>query len=124
MTRILIVDDSATMRRMVRVSLHALAGASFDEAGTGLEAIERLALAPADLVVLDLNVPDMHGLDVLHFVRRHQAYQSIPVLVLTTLDDDASRSEALAAGASDYITKPFDPRVLAARAGHLLGLAG
>ncbi|HZI17371.1 MAG TPA: response regulator [Pyrinomonadaceae bacterium] len=120
MNSILIVDDSPTMRRMVMASLRSLPGVNFGEAGTGLEAIERLALTAVDLIVLDLNMPDMHGLEVLDFLRRHQAYSHIPVIVLTTRGDEASRSDALAAGASLYLTKPFAPQALAAEARALL----
>ena len=120
MSNILIVDDSPTMRRMVTASLRTLSGASFGEAGSGLEAIERVALAPVDLIILDLNMPDMHGLEVLDFLRRHQAYRDIPVIVLTTRGDEASRTDALAAGASLYMTKPFAPQTLAAQARALL----
>src|SRR6476646_11312280 len=68
--QILIVDDSPTIRRMVKASLAALSGpCEFVEASSGLEAIERLALGPVELMVLDLNMPDMHGLEVLGFVR-------------------------------------------------------
>jgi len=101
-------------------SLRSLPGVNFGEAGTGLEAIERLALTAVDLIVLDLNMPDMHGLEVLDFLRRHQAYSHIPVIVLTTRGDEASRSDALAAGASLYLTKPFAPQALAAEARALL----
>ena len=101
-------------------SLRAVQGAGFVEASSGLEAIERLALAPVDLIVLDLNMPDMHGLEVLDFLRRHQAYSHIPVIVLTTRGDDQSRADALAAGASLYLTKPFAPQALAAQAHALL----
>jgi two-component system chemotaxis response regulator CheY len=120
MNNILIVDDSPTMRRMVAASLRQLPGASFGEASSGLEAIERLSLSPVDLIVLDLNMPDMHGLEVLGFLRRHQAYSHIPVIVLTTRGDEESRADALAAGASRYLTKPFAPQALAAEARDLL----
>ena len=120
MSNILIVDDSPTMRRMVAASLRALPGASFGEAGSGLEAIERVALGPVDLIILDLNMPDMHGIEVLDFLRRHHAYRDIPVIVLTTRGDEASRTGALAAGASLYLTKPFAPQALAAQAQALL----
>ena len=114
------VDDSPTMRRMVIASLRNLDGASFDEASSGLEAIEHLALSPVNLMVLDLNMPDMHGLEVISFVRRHELYRAIPIIVLTTRGDEASRSDAVAAGASVYLTKPFLPNVLAAHAVELL----
>jgi two-component system chemotaxis response regulator CheY len=120
MYSILVVDDSATMRRMVIASLRALADIQCDQAGTGLEAIERLALAPVDLIILDLNMPDMHGLEVLQFVRSHARYQAIPVIILTTRGDDDSRAVALAAGASAYLTKPFTPQLLATHVRTLL----
>lgn len=124
MQRILIVDDSATIRKMVRTSLQTLAGAAFNEAATGLEAIEQLALAPVELIVLDLNMPDMHGIDVLKFVRGHKAYKDVPVIVLTTRGDEASRETAVAAGATTYLTKPFAPQVLASTARALLDHRG
>ena len=65
MPAFLVVDDSPTIRRMVKASLSVVPGATFAEAGTGLEAIELLALGPVCMMVLDLNMPDMHGIDVL-----------------------------------------------------------
>jgi two-component system chemotaxis response regulator CheY len=96
MNNILVVDDSPTMRRMVITSLGSLRR------------------------VLDLNMPDMHGMEVINFVRKHQAYRNIPIVVLTTKSEESSRTEALAAGANRYLTKPFDPRQLADVVGSLL----
>lgn len=125
MTNVLIVDDSPTMRKMVAVSLGALPNVAILEASSGLEAIEQIALAPVALMVLDLNMPDMHGLEVLEFVRKHRAYREVPVIVLTTRGDEMSRDAALAAGASRYVTKPFSPQLLAEQARELLfGAAG
>lgn len=117
---ILVVDDSPTMRRMVITSLASLRKVKSSQAGSGLEAIERLAMEPVDLMVLDLNMPDMHGMEVIDFVRRHQSYRNIPIVVLTTKGEEASRSQALEAGATRYLTKPFDPRQLADVVGSLL----
>ena len=113
MPNILVVDDSSTMRRMVVAALRGLGEVAFDEAQTGLEAIERLSVAPVDLVLLDLNMPDVHGLEVLRFVRSHQAFQQIPVVVLTTRGDEESREAALREGATRYLTKPFQPATFA-----------
>jgi two-component system chemotaxis response regulator CheY len=114
MKQILIVDDSPTIRRMVRASLaRFFPTVEFLEAASGLEAIERLALASIGLIVLDLNMPDMHGLEVLQFVRSHDKYRNVPIVILTTRGDEASRSAAMAAGASTYLTKPFAPELLA-----------
>ena len=115
MSHILIVDDSPTIRRMVKASLTPL-GAEFIEAASGLEAIERLALGPIELMVLDLNMPDMHGLEVLGFVRANQKFQQLPVLVLTTRNEPESRAAAMQAGATAYLTKPFTAQGLLAEA--------
>ena len=74
---------------MVRAALGALTDVTFVEAGSGLQAIETLAIQPVQMVVLDLNMPDMHGLDVLRFLRSHTQYRALPVMVLTTRGDDA-----------------------------------
>ena len=113
MRTVLVVDDSPTMRRMIMASLRELDGVGFEQAASGLEAIERLALAPVDLVVLDLNMPDVHGLEVLRFVRTHDRFRELPVVVLTTRGDDESREAALREGATRYLTKPFEPAAFA-----------
>jgi two-component system, chemotaxis family, chemotaxis protein CheY len=122
MSHILIVDDSPTIRRMVKASLAPI-GAEFIEAASGLEAIEQLALGPMRLMVLDLNMPDMHGLEVLGFVRANQKFQQLPILVLTTRDDPSSRTAAMQAGATSYLTKPFAPQALLAEARGMIGRA-
>ena len=116
MDRTLIVDDSPTIRRMVMASLRDVCAGGFAEAASGLEALEQLSLGPVALMVLDLNMPDMHGLEVLKFVRAHQGFRRLPVIVLTTRGDESSRAAAMAAGASRYMTKPFVPQVLAEEA--------
>lgn len=120
MSKILVVDDSPTMRRMVIASLRHIPDVNFQEAPSGLEAIEYLALSAVNLIILDLNMPDMHGLEVVNFVRNHKLYRALPIIVLTTRSDDDSREQVLAAGASVYLTKPFLPNVLAAQALELL----
>ena len=120
MPRILIVDDSPTIRKMVRASLRPLEPCDFVEAANGLEAIEQVALGPVALMILDLNMPDMHGLEVLKFVRSHHAYRGLPIVVLTTRADDATRAAVMGAGASVYLTKPFAPQVLASRVRELV----
>jgi two-component system chemotaxis response regulator CheY len=120
MDTILVVDDSPTIRRMVRTALGSLGTATFIEAGSGLRAIEVLGMEPVRVVVLDLNMPDMHGLDVIRFLRSHDRYRALPVIVLTTRGDDSSRQAALDAGASAYLTKPFVPTALLASVRELL----
>jgi two-component system, chemotaxis family, chemotaxis protein CheY len=120
MDTILVVDDSPTIRRMVRTALGPLDGVTFSEAGSGLRAIEVLGMEPVQVVVLDLNMPDMHGLDVIRFLRSHDRYRDLPVIVLTTRGDETSRHAALSAGASKYLTKPFLPSALLSSVRELL----
>jgi two-component system chemotaxis response regulator CheY len=120
MHTILVVDDSPTIRRMVRTALGSLADVAFAEAASGLQAIETLAVQPVQAVLLDLNMPDMHGLDVLKFLRSHQRYRELPVMILTTRSDDSSRDAAFEAGATAYVTKPFSPTDLASSVKELL----
>ena len=108
---------------MVRASLDNQIATAFTEAASGLQAIETLAVTPVDLVILDLNMPDMHGLDVLRFIRSHEHYRDVPVMILTTRGDEASRDAALRAGASAYMTKPFAPATLVSSVRDLLSRA-
>ncbi|RMD52405.1 MAG: response regulator [Candidatus Thermofonsia bacterium] len=112
MRTILVVDDSSTIRRMVIATLQSIPDVKFEEVGNGLEAIERLAVTSVHLMLLDLNMPDMHGMELLQFLRSHPAYESLPVVILTTRGDDTSRAAALSAGATRYMTKPFNPAEL------------
>jgi two-component system chemotaxis response regulator CheY len=109
MKRLLIVDDSKLMRDMVAACLRPLGAVTFEFAGTGLEAIERLALSGFDLVVLDLNMPDVGGIEVIEFVRAQDRLKTLPILIVTTRGDDASRARVLDAGASAFLAKPFAP---------------
>src|SRR5262249_56144584 len=101
--------DSATIRKMVRASLRLLPAAEFVEASNGLEAIEQVALGTVALIILDLNMPDMHGVDVLRFVRRHQGCRDVPVIVLTTRGDETSRDAAVTAAAPPLPPHPSLP---------------
>ncbi|HEY5945004.1 MAG TPA: response regulator [Kofleriaceae bacterium] len=107
--RLLIVDDSKVMRDMVAACLRPIGEVTFEFAGSGLEAIERLALAGYDLVVLDLNMPDVGGVEVIEFIRSQDKLRTLPILVVTTRGDDASRTRVLEAGASGFLAKPFAP---------------
>jgi len=109
MPDILVVDDSNIMREMIVACLRPLEGAAFAHAASGLEAIERLSLQPCDLVVLDLNMPDIGGFEVIEFIRAQDRLRLLPILVVTTRGDPGSRERALGTGASGFLTKPFTP---------------
>src|SRR3954462_854832 len=97
------------MRDMIVACLRPRADLEFTHASSGLEAIERLSLQPFDLVVLDLNMPDIGGVEVIEFVRGQDALRGLPICVVTTRGDEASRARALSAGADRFMTKPFTP---------------
>jgi two-component system chemotaxis response regulator CheY len=114
MAELLVVDDSKVMRDMIVACLRADPSLKFTHAASGLEAIEQLSLHPFDLLVLDLNMPDIGGIEVVEFVRGQDRLRALPIIIVTTRGDEASRSRALSAGASRFMVKPFDPDVILA----------
>jgi two-component system chemotaxis response regulator CheY len=120
MRDVLVVDDSKVMRDMVIACLRAHGELSFTHAASGLEAIEQLSLKPFQLVVLDLNMPDIGGIEVVEFVRGQDKLRQLPIIVVTTRGDETSRERALGAGASRFMTKPFTPEALLAEVRILL----
>ncbi len=121
---LLVVDDSKVMRDMIVACLRPAGDLAFTHAGSGLEAIEVLSLKPFHLLVLDLNMPDIGGIEVVEFVRSQDTLKSLPIIVVTTRGDESSREQALGAGASRYLTKPFTPESLLAEVRGLLSSAG
>ncbi len=110
-TTILIVDDEPAIRRFLRTSLGAQDFAIV-EADTGAAALAAVARDKPDLLILDLGLPDMDGIEV---VRRVRANADLPILILSVRDDERGKVEALDLGADDYITKPFGMEELIAR---------
>jgi two-component system chemotaxis response regulator CheY len=112
MAELLVVDDSKVMREMIVACLRADASLKFTHAGSGLEAIEQLSLSRFDLVVLDLNMPDIGGIEVVEFIRGQDRLRSLPIIIVTTRGDETSRARAISAGASRFMVKPFDPEMI------------
>jgi len=110
--RILVVDDEPPIRRFLRT---ALAAQSYrvEEAASGEEALDFLKRNPVDLIVLDLGLPGLGGLDVLRWLR--EAGTATPVVILSSRDDEAGKVAALDMGADDYVSKPFGMEELSAR---------
>ena len=109
--QVLIVDDELQIRRFLRVSLEAN-GYSVHETDAGHDAIVKMAQLRPDLVILDMGLPDMDGLEVL---RRIREWTKTPVIILSVRDNDRDKIAALDAGADDYLTKPFSTEELLAR---------
>jgi len=108
---VLLVEDEENLASLVAAYLEQ-EGNRVVAAGTGAEALQKLEQTPVRLVVLDLNLPDMDGLDVCRQIR---ARSRVPIVMLTARDEEADRLAGLGAGADDYIGKPFSPRELVAR---------
>jgi two-component system chemotaxis response regulator CheY len=117
---ILSVDDSASIRQMVKLTLTG-AGYNVVQAGDGAEGLAKAREAAVDLVVTDLNMPVMNGLGLIRELRKLPAYKGVPILFLTTESDAAMKQEAKAAGATGWITKPFQQEQLIAVVRKVLG---
>jgi two-component system KDP operon response regulator KdpE len=111
MTKVLLVDDEVRFARALAISLRAR-GYEVDTAGTGEQGLEQVAHGHPDVVVLDLGLPGIDGLDVLRGLR---GWTSVPVIVLSARHGEPSKVDALDAGADDYVTKPFGMDELLAR---------
>jgi len=111
--RILIVEDSATMRSLIVSCLEELGEpVKITEASSGFEALRYLPRDEFDLVVTDINMPDINGLELVSFVKNNQRYQGIPLVIVSTEGSDRDRDKGLELGADAYLVKPFDPELL------------
>lgn len=112
--KILIVDDVATNRIVLKVKL---SGAKYEtvQASTGQEALRMIAQESPDLLLLDVQLPDMNGIDICRALKSDPATASLPVIMITAFPDAETRLQALRAGADDFMVKPFDELVLLAR---------
>jgi two-component system chemotaxis response regulator CheY len=108
---ILTVDDSRTMRDMLRLAL-AEAGYRVVQAVDGVEGLERLNAEGADVIITDINMPNLDGLGFIERVRSDQRHRATPILVLTTESEPEVKDRARKAGATGWIVKPFDPSKL------------
>ena len=113
MATILTVDDSPSVRQMIKLVLGP-AGHTVVEAGDGSEGLARAKAQSFDLVITDLNMPVMNGMQMIRGLRALPVFTGVPIVFLTTESDDAVKQEAKAAGATGWITKPFKPEQLLA----------
>jgi two-component system chemotaxis response regulator CheY len=120
---ILIVDDSPAMRKVVRrvVDISGVRVGKYLEAGDGVQALTILRSERVDLVMTDINMPDMNGEELLVAVRHDRGLADIPVLVVSTDRSETRIRQMIAAGASGYISKPFLPAALSGEIHRLLG---
>jgi len=120
--KILVVDDSATMRSMLMSIIEEIKDVELVEANNGFEALKALPQQSFDLIITDINMPEINGLEIVHFVKSNPAYQKIPLIIISTEHGQADIKKGLALGAQKYITKPFDPDQLKKTVKELLNL--
>jgi two-component system, chemotaxis family, chemotaxis protein CheY len=118
--KIMAVDDSASVRQVERF---VLSGAGFEvlEAKDGREALTRLSTTPVNLILTDLNMPNLDGIGLIRGVRQSTANRLTPIIMITTESDDQKKREGKAAGATGWIVKPFTPEQLLAVVKKVLG---
>ena len=123
MQHILIVEDSPTMRSLLASTLEALP-VKITEAANGFEALRLLPRRSFDLIVTDINMPDINGLELVSFVKKNPAYAGIPLIIVSTESSQRDREKGLGLGADAYLVKPFEPEDLRGLARELLAVRG
>ena len=119
---IITVDDSSTMRRIIKNTLQKLGFETILEAGNGVEALEVMSKNKVDMIVTDWNMPEMDGLTFVKAVRAKDEYKDLPILMITTEAAKADILTALRSGVNNYVVKPFTPETLQEKVFKLLDL--
>jgi two-component system chemotaxis response regulator CheY len=118
MIRILVVEDSSAMRAYVRAVLEDASEPEEEvevvEAGSGFDAMRLLPRSDYDLVITDINMPDINGLELIKFLRESERHREVAVLIISTQSSERDRSRGLALGANLFLAKPFTPEALRA----------
>lgn len=113
MRHILIVEDSATMRLLLTTTLEEMDSLiKVTEACNGFEALRLLPRENYDLIVTDINMPDINGLELVSFIRNTEKYAGIPLVIVSTESSERDRDKGLGLGADAYLVKPIDPETL------------
>jgi two-component system chemotaxis response regulator CheY len=110
--KILLVDDSNTMRRIEKNTLEKMGYSEVHEACDGADAIQKLGAGGFELVLMDWNMPNMTGIDALKAIKANPALKSVPVIMVTSESEKSRIMEAIQAGAANYVVKPFQPETL------------
>ncbi|MFK5925286.1 MAG: response regulator [Desulfuromusa sp.] len=105
--KVLVVDDSPTMRQFIVLALQRLPGLQIDEAGDGVAALKQLSAKKYDLLLTDINMPMMDGLKLVGLIRNDVMYAKLPIAVITTEGSEMTRERAIKLGADEFITKPL-----------------
>jgi two-component system chemotaxis response regulator CheY len=120
--RVLVVEDSPTMRQLIVFALKRIRNIQIEEAGDGVGGLKKLSAQSFDLVVTDLNMPIMDGLKLVSLIRSDPQHKDLPIIVITTEGASEDRERALALGANEYITKPIQTARILEVAKKMLGI--
>jgi two-component system chemotaxis response regulator CheY len=120
--KVLAIDDSRTIRELLRVAMEG-AGFDYTSACDGVEGVERFAEVVPDVVITDINMPNLDGYGVIEAIRGGDLESKVPILVLTTESGDKLKARARAAGATGWIVKPFDDAALISVVRRVTGVA-
>ena len=104
---ILVVDDSSTTRSLISSHLSEVGDFDILEAATGFEALKVLPSAKIELIITDINMPDINGLELISFLRENANYRDIPTIIISTEDSEEDRKRGMELGAEEYLVKPF-----------------
>ena len=118
--RVLVVEDSATMRGFVTAALESSGPFAVTQAESGFHALKILPRARYDLIITDINMPDINGLELVRFIRESEAHKATPLIIISTDGREADRDRGMKLGADAYLTKPFEPDQLLAIVRRLL----
>jgi len=117
---VLIVEDSKSIRSMIRVALEEAGGYFAIEAGNGFEALKTLPTRRFDLIITDINMPDINGLELIGYVKSNSIYRDIPLVIVSTEKSEEDKKRGIALGAAGYVVKPFKKEELIAVVTHAL----
>ena len=113
--KILVVDDSSTMRRIIINTLNKIGYSDYTEAANGREGVEKLAAVPIDMIITDWNMPEMSGVEFIRAVRANDQTKHLPVIMVTTTAAQEDIVQALDACVNNYVVKPFTPDTIKER---------
>jgi len=109
---ILIVEDSSTTRALIRAVVEEMGDFTIVEASSGFEALKLLPTQKFNLVITDVNMPDINGLELINFIKNNERYKLIPLIIVSTERSEEDKKRGIALGAMAYITKPFKAQEL------------
>lgn len=112
MKNILVVEDSSTMRALIVSTVEGIADIDITETSSGFEALKILPHKKFDLILTDINMPDINGLELVKFVKTSSEYKDIPLIIISTEGSDRDRQRGVDLGANEYVIKPFKPELL------------